>query len=52
LVHLSNRDFVSVLDKLLHSKMVVLAAQFLQVLREAGAMPDTSHAFVLTEEIR
>ena len=52
LVHLSMRDYVSVLDKLLHSKMVVLAAQFLEVLRESRAMPDTSHAFVLTEEIR
>ena len=46
------KDYVSVLDKLLHSKMVVLAAQFLEVLKESGALPDTSHAFVLTEEIR
>ena len=52
LVQLSLRDCASVLDKLIASKMVVLAAQFLEVLKESGAMPDTSHAFVLTEEIR
>jgi hypothetical protein len=32
--------------------MIVLAAQFMEVLKESGSMPDTSHAFVLTEEIR
>lgn len=37
LAHLAMQDYVTVLDKLLSSKMVVLAAQFLQVCIEGHA---------------
>ncbi len=51
LLKLGVRDFVAVLDQLMVAKMIPLAAQFLQVLQDNQAMPDTSHAMVLTEEI-
>ena len=51
LLKLGLRDYVSVLDQLMSSKMIPMAAMFLQVLNEFKELPDTSHAMVLTEEI-
>ena len=51
LIKLGLKDYVSVLDLLVGSKMIPLAAMFLQVLQEVKELPDTSHAMVLVEEI-
>ena len=51
LVQMSNADYVAVLDTLVKARMIDLAARFLEVLLEKKLLPDTSHVFVITEEI-
>ena len=51
LLLLSSGDLVATLDALLASKMVWLAALFLEACKESRALPETSHVMVLTEEI-
>ena len=52
LLKLGQKEYVSVLDLLMNSKMIPMAAMFLQVLQDQKELPDTSHAMVLIEEIR
>ena len=51
LVRLSMKNFVSVLDTLVSAKMIMLAAQFLDLCAAAKLLPDSSHVMVLSEEI-